>query len=70
MVVSIEPFLKDAWVKSKTDDDKIKVLVNFWNAAKDSWPAAFDSPKDYRVQGHRRDILPPYAAASGSPTLS
>ena len=50
MVVSIEPFLKDAWVKGIPDDDKVKVLVNFWEAATEAWPEAFDSPRDYRVQ--------------------
>jgi DGQHR domain-containing protein len=50
MVVAIEPFLSDPWVKGATEDDRLRVLVNFWQAAKDAWPEAFDSPKDYRVQ--------------------
>jgi DGQHR domain-containing protein len=50
MVVSLEPFLKDSWVKGRTDDDKVKILANFWAAAKEAWPEAFNSPKDYRVQ--------------------
>ena len=50
MVVSIEPFLKDSWVRGISDDDKVKVLVNFWDAAKGAWPEAFASPKDYRLQ--------------------
>ena len=50
MVVSIEPLLKDAWVRGAADDDRVKVLVNFWDAAKEAWPGAFDSPKDYRIQ--------------------
>ena len=50
MVVSIEPFLKDSWVRQVTDDDKAKVLVNFWDAAKDVWSEAFENPNDYRVQ--------------------
>jgi DGQHR domain-containing protein len=50
MVVSIEPFMKDAWVASRTHEDKVKVLANFWAAAEEAWPDAFASPKDYRVQ--------------------
>ncbi len=50
MVVSIEPFLKDPWVKGRKEDDQLKVLVNFWAAAEEVWPEAFASPKDYRVQ--------------------
>lgn len=50
MVVSIEPLLKDAWVRSASDDDKIRVLVNFWDAVKEVWPDAFDSPKEHRIQ--------------------
>ena len=50
MVVSIEPFLKDPWVRGASEDDTVHVLVNFWDAAKEVWPDAFDSPKDHRVQ--------------------
>ena len=51
MVVSIEPFLRDPWVKGRdSEEDKVKVLANFWEAAKEVWPDAFDSPKDYRIQ--------------------
>ena len=50
MVVSIEPLLKDSWIRSVSDEDKVKVLVNFWDAAKEAWPEAFDNPKNYRVQ--------------------
>ena len=50
MVVSIEPFLKDPWVKARSNEQRTKVLVNFWDAAKEVWPEAFDSPKEYRVQ--------------------
>ena len=50
MVVSIEPLLKDSLVKGLSDEEKVKLLVNFWDAAKEAWPEAFDSPKDYRIQ--------------------
>ena len=50
MVVSIEPLLKDPWVKGASDEDRVRVLVNFWDAAKEVWPEAFDSPKNYRIQ--------------------
>ena len=50
MVVSIEPFLRDPWVKGHgSEEDKVKVLTNFWEAAREVWPDAFDSPKDYRI---------------------
>ena len=50
MVVSIEPFLRDNWVKGVKNGDKMRVLVNFWSALKGAWPDAFDNPRDYRVQ--------------------
>ena len=50
MVVSIEPFLRDPWVKGLSEVDKVKVLTNFWDAAREVWPDAFESPGDYRVQ--------------------
>ena len=50
MVVSVEPVLKDPWVRGASEDDIVQVLVNFWDAARDAWPEAFDSPKDHRVQ--------------------
>lgn len=49
-VASLEPFMKDSWVKGRTDDDKLKVLCNFWQAAAEAWPEAFADPKEHRVQ--------------------
>jgi hypothetical protein len=49
-VASLEPFMKDSWVKGRTEDDKAKVLANFWAAAAETWPEAFADPKEYRVQ--------------------
>ena len=50
MVVSIEPLLKDAWVRGASDDDRLQVLVNFWDAVQGVWSDAFDSPKEHRIQ--------------------
>ena len=50
MVVSIEPLLKDTWVKGASEDERLKVIVNFWDALKEVWPDAFDSPKEHRIQ--------------------
>lgn len=49
-VTSLDPYLKDSWVRARTDDDKVQILVNFWEAASKVWPDAFESPKNYRVQ--------------------
>lgn len=49
-VASLDPFLKDPWVRGRTDDDKVRVLTNFWAAAAEAWPEAFAEPKEHRVQ--------------------
>jgi len=50
MVVSIEPFMRDNWVRSRNDDDKVKVIINFWDAIKELWPDAIEYPKEHRLQ--------------------
>jgi DGQHR domain-containing protein len=50
MVVSIEPFMRDSWVRGRTDEDKVKVIINYWNAIRELWPEAIDNPKDHRLQ--------------------
>jgi len=49
MVVSIEPFMRDNWVKSRNDDDKVKVIINFWDAIKELWPDAIEFHKEHRL---------------------
>jgi DGQHR domain-containing protein len=50
MVVSIEPFMRDSWVRGRTDEDKVKVLINYWDAIKEVWPDAIENPKEHRLQ--------------------
>lgn len=49
-VTSLEPVLKDSWVRGRTDEDKVQVITNFWKAAAQVWPDAFAEPKLHRVQ--------------------
>lgn len=46
---SIEPILKDGFFASKDKDAVAQVLINFWNAAKNTWPEVFDTPEDYAL---------------------
>ena len=50
MVASLEPVLKDAFLKRLTDDDCGRILLNYWYAIRQRWPVAFVEPRDYRVQ--------------------
>ena len=52
VVASLDPVMKDNWVRAQQpmDEHLVKLLCNYWNALRDIWPEAFDSPKDYRVQ--------------------
>jgi len=50
MVTSLEPVLKDGFVKRLSDDEVAKLLVNYWQAARDNWSTAFEEPKEYVIQ--------------------
>jgi len=50
MVVSIEPFIRDPWVKGRSEADMVKILSNYWEAIAGVWPDAIASPKDHRLQ--------------------
>lgn len=52
VVASLEPVMKDNWVRAQQpmDEHLVKLLCNYWNALRDIWSDAFESPKDYRVQ--------------------
>jgi DGQHR domain-containing protein len=50
MVASLEPVLKDAFLKRLTDDDCGRILLNYWYAIRQRWPVAFLEPKDYQIQ--------------------
>ena len=42
--------MNDNWVQGLSDDDRFKVVMNFWAAAADVWPQAFAAPEDHRIQ--------------------
>ena len=52
MVASLDPVLKDGWVKAQNplDEHVVKVLTNFWGALAQVWPDAFQEPGLYRIQ--------------------
>jgi DGQHR domain-containing protein len=50
MVASLEPALKDAFIKRLSDEDVGKILLNYWYAIRESWPTAFMEPHDYKIQ--------------------
>lgn len=50
MVTSLEPVLKDSFMKRVSDEEAAKLLLNYWNAATDIWRTAFDTPKEYVIQ--------------------
>jgi hypothetical protein len=63
LVTSLDPFLRDGFVKRVTDEEAARLLLNYWNAAKEIWQTAFEAPKDYVLQrplgaGALHQILP------------
>ncbi|MEX0682353.1 MAG: DGQHR domain-containing protein [Dehalococcoidia bacterium] len=50
VVTSLEPVLRDSFVKRVTDEEAGRLLLNYWNAARDTWPSAFETPKEYVLQ--------------------
>jgi DGQHR domain-containing protein len=50
MVASLEPALKDAFVKRLGEEDVGKILLNYWYAIRERWPMAFLEPRDYKIQ--------------------
>ncbi len=50
MVASLEPALRDAFVKRLSEEDVGKILLNYWYAIRERWPTAFLEPRDYKVQ--------------------
>ncbi len=45
-VSSLEPILKEGFFASKDKETIVQMLINYWNAAKDTWPGIFDSPEE------------------------
>ena len=63
LVTSLEPFLRDGFVKRVTDEEAGRLLLNYWNAARSIWGTAFENPKEYVIQkplgaGALHQILP------------
>lgn len=50
MVSSLEPVVRDPLFQRLADDAAGKLLLNFWGAARDCWPSAFQSPQEYAIQ--------------------
>jgi len=50
MVASLEPALKDAFIKRLSDEDVGKILLNCWYAVRERWPTAFLEPREYKIQ--------------------
>jgi DGQHR domain-containing protein len=50
MVSSLEPVVRDAIVKRASDEDAVKLLLNYWNAARSRWASAFEEPREYVIQ--------------------
>lgn len=63
MVSSLDPVVRDGFVKRLTDDEAGKLLLNYWGAARERWQSAFEDPKGYVIQkalgtGALHQILP------------
>ncbi|OGO46577.1 MAG: hypothetical protein A2W34_01835 [Chloroflexi bacterium RBG_16_64_32] len=63
MVTSLDPMVRDAFVKRLTDEEAGKLLLNYWGAARDRWQSAFEEPQEYVIQkalgaGALHQILP------------
>jgi DGQHR domain-containing protein len=50
MVSSLDPVVRDNFVKRLTDEEAGKLLLNYWSAARDRWGSAFEDPKAYMIQ--------------------
>ncbi len=50
MVASLDPVVRDSFMKRLTDEEASKVLLNYWNAARICWQPAFDEPGEYVLQ--------------------
>jgi DGQHR domain-containing protein len=50
MVSSLDPVVRDNFVKRLTDEEAGKLLLNYWSAARDRWQSAFEEPQAYMIQ--------------------
>jgi hypothetical protein len=63
MVSSLDPVVRDSFVKRVTDEEVGSLLLNYWCAARDRWQSAFEQPQEYVIQkplgvGALHQILP------------
>ncbi len=50
MVSSLDPVVSDSFVKRLNDEEAGKLLLNYWNAARQRWASAFEAPAEYVIQ--------------------
>ncbi len=50
MVSSLGPVVGDSFVKRLGDEEAGKLLLNYWNAARERWLSAFETPQEYVIQ--------------------
>ena len=50
MVSSLAPVVGDPFFKRLSDEDAAKLLLNYWNAARERWLSAFETPQEYVIQ--------------------
>ncbi|MDO8614753.1 MAG: DGQHR domain-containing protein [Dehalococcoidia bacterium] len=50
MVTSLDPVVNDGFVRRLGDDEAGKLLLNYWNAARERWLSAFETPREYVIQ--------------------
>ena len=50
MVSSLDPVVNDALIKRVSDEEAGKLLLNYWNAARNLWGSAFEVPQEYVIQ--------------------
>ena len=63
MVSSLDPVVRDSFVKRLTDEEAGRLLLNYWCAARERWQSAFEEPQAYVIQkalgaGALHQILP------------
>lgn len=50
MVSSLDAVVNSALIKRVSDEEAGKLLLNYWNAARDLWGSAFETPAEYVIQ--------------------
>jgi hypothetical protein len=50
MVSSLDPVVRDSFVKRLTDEEAGRLLLNYWCAARERWQSAFEEPQAYVIQ--------------------